>query len=224
MADEEQLEILKASVMEDNDCKAWNKWRKYNAPRSMIFLQGAKLQGANLQGVDLQDAYLEGANLEGTDLGGADLQNAKLAKANLQNADLQRANLENTYLLGANLQRANLREANLREAKLQGANLQGAKLQGAYLKGAYLLKTVLDGALVYKADIIEQKIKVQTAKGIRCTHLELGRKPGDKTLRCESQEQLQELEDCLENWKLTLEDLYEKRTKEDVTRPYNSGL
>lgn len=120
MADEEQLERLKAGV------EGWNQWRNEN-PGTGIDLQHADLRrrwlvGANLHNANLCRADVSAANLTETDLGSVDLSNA-----NLRTAQLLRASLRGADLTGADLNGANLTFADLTEALFEYTNLGGVQ-------------------------------------------------------------------------------------------------
>jgi uncharacterized protein YjbI with pentapeptide repeats len=127
MADEEQVERLKRSVLE------WNEWRdahRHGLADFRVDLSGANLDGANLERANLQhvillDASLFGANLERADLRGAALSEADLRSANLSGADLNGAELLGTNLRGANLSGADLIKAQLFETFFADVDLNG---------------------------------------------------------------------------------------------------
>ena len=152
MSDEEQVEILQVTILEEEGVEAWNKWRKDN-PDIEINLRRAYLLTANLREANLRGADLRGACLEGANLRGANLRGACLEGADLREADLRETNLEGANLEGADLREVNLEGVNLFEADLKGANLEGANLEGADLREADLRRADLRGADLFKADL-----------------------------------------------------------------------
>src|SRR5262245_52185552 len=109
MANEEQLEILKAGA------SAWNEWRQEN-PLTVVDFKGANLIDAGLS------APLYSSN------GGFDLSNADLTGADLSGASLWRANLNRARLKHTNLCRAMLVEVRFGDADLTESDLSGATL------------------------------------------------------------------------------------------------
>jgi len=101
MANPEHVQLLLASVADNDGCKAWNEWR-YRA-NAHPDLAGAQLGGMLLRGADLRGAILLAANLEKADLLGADLTGAKL-----DGADLRGANIGGVSFRWASLVRVNL--------------------------------------------------------------------------------------------------------------------
>lgn len=272
MVNQNQLERLLQSSHENNECRAWNKWREDN-PGTEIDLDRAHLAYYNLQCANLEYVYLRGADMQGARLEKANLQGAhlievELPQANLQEAYLFRANLEGANLFMANLTQANLEEAYLRkitnltteqilpcksirnikglpipfmrETKSMASNLMGwwnpsqeiLESEGVWLEGVDLRNsrfenenfkgTNLSGAWIYGTDILNSKVRVSSAQDIKCTHLELGEKKGDKVLYFEDEEEVGELEEYLESRRKTIEDLYQKRVKEDNTKRLKS--
>jgi uncharacterized protein YjbI with pentapeptide repeats len=76
-----------------------------------------------------------------------------------------RPELSGAGLCGLELANANLAGADLRRADLRGANLNGAALAGADLSGADFFKTVLDGADLADANLVD-------ARSLNCWQLE----------------------------------------------------
>lgn len=95
MANPEHVQLLLASVADNDGCKAWNEWREKN---SRII---PDLNGADLSGIDLQEA-----DLTFTDLGGA----------NLNRSDLRDVNPTGAYFRGADLRGAKLNIVNMASA------------------------------------------------------------------------------------------------------------
>jgi len=133
MADEKQLQLLKANVAD------WNAWRMEN-PGVQIDLQSAdlfqaNLTGANLSNADLRRANLREANLTSSNLAGVQFYRCNMNKANLKDSNLSGANLYRVYLGRADLSRANFTGADLQlsilvETKIEGAILRNAKVHG----------------------------------------------------------------------------------------------
>ena len=132
MANDEHLKILEKGVT------AWNEWRTTQGAHLTPDLVNANLSGADLNGINLARANLVNANLTGADL----------FRANLAAADLTAAGLSEANLREANLEEAILTEASLREAILWGANLGGADLRGTLLELAILVRANLSGVKV----------------------------------------------------------------------------
>jgi hypothetical protein len=192
MANQEQLEILKAGV------EVWNKWR---SQKDVIDFKGTKpslddfnrwisqneklvidFSEANLSGINLRDANffqanLRMANLDRSDLRNssfwdADLRGASLVNANLFGATLLRANLFGADLRGADLGNTNLMLADLREANLWGAKLFGTKLRGANLSGADLRYADLTGAELVRSKIDKAKLSRSSVYAINIWDLQ----------------------------------------------------
>ena len=111
MAEQEQIERLRRSVLE------WNEWRRQQ-PEIRPNLSDAFLLNADLNHADLRDAYLIGTDLSLADLSNADLSGASLRYTNLTEAYLRDANLTGASLNFANLSNADLTGANLNQARL----------------------------------------------------------------------------------------------------------
>jgi len=147
-------------------------------------LRGAKLAGADLEGTDLAGALLNGADLSRANLRGADLRACKFgsrhylwlsvlgffigieiclaAFSSYRWGDLDLYwswGIALTSLTFACISMAYHRKpANLECADLTGANLAGANLDGGdfgiNLKGASFRNADLNGAAIYKRDLI----------------------------------------------------------------------
>lgn len=103
IANDQPLKRLLNSAKENNECKAWNEWKK-KYPIGMVNLYKADLMGVNLELADLKHVCLDDANLEGVNFEGADLQGAFLRRSYLKNAKLEKATLDGALLYGAYLE------------------------------------------------------------------------------------------------------------------------
>lgn len=148
-------------------------------------LEGAQLQNAKLNCTKLARAQLQKANLTNAELGGANLQRADFSNATLKKANFYRsyqegrcertaqfsanlgsANFDGAELIGANLSQTNLigtilgleLETNMYKAKIIGADLDGATLSKVNLWKADLRCSILDGADLSGANIVEAKL------------------------------------------------------------------
>ena len=159
MANQSQLQILKAGVSE------WNKWRKQNSTEPV------DLSHSDLTGLELKGAKLQGANFENSNLSLIDLSKAKLSGSSFQDANLHQANMSYADLKQVNLKAANLRFANLKGANLENANLSEAiffkaDLSEAKLNKAKLINTSLLGSLAIGTQLKEATLEAVNLDGV----------------------------------------------------------
>src|SRR3954451_12179540 len=108
-------------------------------------LSGCNLAGADLSGYDLQNA----------DFTGADLHNAKLDNVSLGGADLSGADLEGASILGSFLSNTNMQYAKLDGARLDASTVDKADLSNASVHRVNGVGTILTGAKLVAADIVD---------------------------------------------------------------------
>ena len=150
MADQQQLDLLQASVSD------WNAWREQNND-VIIDLEEADLRNTNLIKANLSRAILINANLTGAILRNTTLGEANLSFANLHYADLRNADLRSTTLINATLNGAILSFADLNGANLRNATLSFAIFSFADLTGADLNEATIGGTTFGDQDLREIK-------------------------------------------------------------------
>ena len=125
-----------------------------------IDLTGAQFTWANLTRADFSGAWLTGTQffnviLTKAYLPGADLTDAHLRNVDLSDAVLVSSNFTRTKLINSTLTRALLSSATLDNTQFAGCNLDSADFRDTKIMGAWFSECYLEGAHLYKADLID---------------------------------------------------------------------
>ncbi len=117
-----------------------------------------------LQESDFRKSELNFANLDNAVLRDVNLKGADFSNSSLINADARRSNLQKVNFSGSDLEDANLSNANLSEA-----NLTGSILLHTNFKQANLENTIIENAIVHRADwlsYIKNDLKLKGAEDL----------------------------------------------------------